>query len=350
MKNNSIHKKFKLNNSSFTTREELLSFSKKINDSIFLFLSDWFNDEDFVIVQTSGSTGAPKSIRLQKEFMLNSAKATGEFFNLKEGTKALLCLSTDYIAGKMMLVRALTLGWDLDVVLTDSKPLKNINKQYDFSAMVPLQLRNSLDELYKVTKLIVGGGVVSNDLIKAIQNKSTQVFATYGMTETITHIAVKKLNNIPQAELTSVSHYKVLSNVEIYQDTRSCLVIEAPKVSEEKVITNDVVNIVSKTAFEWLGRFDNVINSGGVKLHPEKIEEKLSALISNRFFVASVPDEVLGERLVLVVEGEQQLIDFSRVENLTKYETPKQVYFINTFVETETKKIQRTKTLNKVLN
>ncbi len=347
MKNNSFHKSFKLNDTSFTTKEDLLKFSKEINDSVFAFLSDWFNNDDFVIVQTSGSTGKPKLIQLKKEFMVNSALATGKFFKLKENTTALLCLSTDYIAGKMMLVRALTLGWKLDIVGAISNPLKDLEKHYDFSAMVPLQLRNSLGELYKLKQLIVGGGVVSNDLIDAIQNVSTKIYATYGMTETITHIAVKKLNNIPQAELVSAFHYKVLSDIEIYQDKRNCLVIEAPKLSEEKVITNDVVKIVSKTAFEWLGRFDNVINSGGVKLHPEKIEEKLSALISNRFFVAGVQDEVLGERLVLVVEGEQQLIDFSKTESLTKYETPKQVYFIDAFIETETKKIQRTETLKK---
>ncbi|MBA6155360.1 AMP-binding protein [Tenacibaculum sp. S7007] len=349
MKSNSFHKSFKLNDTSFTTKEELLSFSKEINESIFSFLSDWFKEDYYVIVQTSGSTGKPKLIQLKKEFMINSALATGEFFNLKENTTALLCLSTDYIAGKMMLVRALTLGWRLDVVGAISNPLKDLEKHYDFSAMVPLQLSNSLSELYKLKQLIVGGGVVSNDLIDAIQNIPTKVYATYGMTETITHIAVKKLNNFSSLRGTkqSKSFYKLLPNVDISQDTRNCLVIEAPKVSGERVITNDVVKIVSKTAFEWLGRFDNVINSGGVKLHPEKIEEKLSSLISNRFFVAGVQDEVLGERLVLVVEGEQKLIDFSAIKNLTKYETPKQVYFIDEFIETETKKIQRTKTLKK---
>ncbi|MGB1043489.1 MAG: AMP-binding protein, partial [Tenacibaculum sp.] len=170
-------------NTSFSTKEELLKFSKEINDSVFLFLSDWFNDEDFVVVQTSGSTGTPKPIQLKKEFMINSALATGEFFNLKESTSALLCLSTDYIAGKMMLVRALILGWNLDVVHSVSNPLKGLEKQYDFSAIVPLQLRSLLNELHKIDKLIVGGGVVSNDLIDAIQNVSTKVYATYGMTE-----------------------------------------------------------------------------------------------------------------------------------------------------------------------
>ena len=261
---NQFHKNFKLNGASFSSEEELIAFSKNISSSVTSFLTDWFNEKDFVIVQTSGSTGKPKPIQLQKEFMKNSALATGVFFGLKENTTALLCLSTDYIAGKMMLVRALTLGWQLDIVEPDSNPLKSIKKQYDFSAMVPLQLRNSLNELHKINKLIVGGGVVSNDLIVAIQNISTKVFATYGMTETITHIAVKKLNNFTplRGATTKQSVYKTLPNVLISQDDRNCLVIEAPKVTSEIITTNDVVKLISKTDFEWLGSYDNVINSG----------------------------------------------------------------------------------------
>ncbi|WP_440121952.1 AMP-binding protein [Tenacibaculum sp. Ill] len=349
MKNLNFHKSFQLNGISFSSEDELLTFSKTINDSIYQFLSDWFNTNDFVIVQTSGSTGKPKPISLKKEFMINSAKATGAFFNLEENTTALLCLSTDYIAGKMMLVRALTLGWSIDVVAPTSKV--EIVKNYDFSAMVPLQLRSSLENIHIIKKLIVGGGVVANDLIKIIEDKSTEIFATYGMTETITHIAVKKLNNVISND-SEKSHYKVLPNVQLSQDNRNCLVIDAFKVSEEKVVTNDVVRLISKTEFEWLGRYDNVINSGGVKLHPEKIEEKLSKVIPNRFFVTGIPDQKLGERLILVIEGEKDSVILNKVRNLlglTKYEIPKGIYFVDKFIETETKKIQRKKTLAKIL-
>ncbi|MCG8802751.1 AMP-binding protein [Tenacibaculum finnmarkense] len=355
-----FHKSFQLNGISFLSEEELLVFSGKISESIHAFLSDWFNDKDFVIVQTSGSTGKPKPIKLQKEFMKNSALATGKFFNLKENTIALLCLSTDYIAGKMMLVRALTLGWELDIVKPDSNPLKDkklLKKHYSFSAMVPLQLRNSLADLHKIDKLIVGGGVVSSDLTRAIQNISTKVFATYGMTETITHIAVKKLNNFKEHEPVSASDYTVLSNVKITVDTRDCLVIEAPKVSEEKIITNDIVKLISATKFEWLGRFDNVINSGGVKLHPEKIEEKLSEIITSRFFVIGISDAILGEKLILIIEdsisSEEEKILKTAIKNLktlTRFEIPKEIYFIDNFIETDTKKIQRKKTLKIILN
>lgn len=346
---NRFHSKFQLNNQSFTSIKELLLFSKQVNSSIYTFLSDWFDEKSYVVVHTSGSTGKPKPIQLKKEFMINSAKATGTYFNLYEDTTALLCLSADYIAGKMMLVRGLALGWKLDVVAPESDPLREVDKIYDFSAMVPLQLQSSLEQLYKVGKLIVGGGVVSNELIHQIQEVDTAIFATYGMTETITHIAVKKLNHFNDFTEEEESYYYTLPNVNLSLDGRNCLVIDAPKVSEELVVTNDVVNLVSETSFEWLGRYDNVINSGGVKLHPEKIEEKLSIVIASRFFVTGVPDTRLGEKLVLIIEGKEEktiLDHILSLEGLAKYEIPKEIYFVNSFIETATKKIQRAQTLD----
>ncbi|WP_306766635.1 AMP-binding protein [Tenacibaculum sp. M341] len=342
-----MHSSFQLNNQSFSSQETLLKYAENFSDEIYQFLKEWFNDKSYVVVNTSGSTGTPKPIQLKKAYMKNSALATGEFFSIKENTTALLCMSTNYIAGKMMLVRALVLGWKLDCISPVSNPLAITEKAYDFAAMVPLQLQNSLEELHRVDQLIVGGGVVSNNLIKELQGLVTKVFATYGMTETITHIAVKKLNHIEASK----PFYSVLPNVDIYIDERSCLCIKASKVSDSLVITNDVVQLISESQFEWLGRFDNVINSGGIKLHPEKIEEKLSKIIDTRFFVAGVSDTVLGEKLILVVEGnsdnkeciEEKLKNFNL---LTKYEKPKSIFFIATFVETETKKIQRTKTLD----
>ena len=353
---NNFHINFKLNGQSFSSIDELFEYSKTLSSSTNEFLEDWFSNENSVSVKTSGSTGKPKVIQLKKEFMKNSAMATGEFFNLPAQTTALLCMSTEYIAGKMMLVRAMILGWHLDVVKPISNPLKKLDKQYDFSAMVPLQLENSLSEIESIKKLIVGGGIVSQELEKQIQDISTEVFAMFGMTETITHIAVRKLNNFHPTNLASVSTYKLLPNVSVFKDDRSCLVIDAPEVSDAKVVTNDVVEVVSKNEFKWLGRFDHVINSGGIKLHPEEIEKKLSNTIAQRFFVAGIPDQTLGEKLVLIVEENavsnqveksfksQLLIKLKNI--LTKYETPKQIFLVGQFVETETKKIQRSKTLN----
>lgn len=387
----SVHKNFQLNGCSFFSVDELLEYSKSLSEGIYLFLEDWFSEKESVSVKTSGSTGTPKSIQLQKELMQNSAKATGSYFILQENTTALLCLPIEYIAGKMMLIRAITLGWHLDSIEANSNPLENVDKEYNFSAMVPLQLENSLSKIHLIKKIIVGGGVVSNSLQEKLQDISTAVFATYGMTETITHIAVKKLNkysslrgkmtkqSVVQNETTLLNNaknnkiaslkkarkdkfYEILPNVTIYKDQRNCLVIDAPKVAKEIIFTNDVVNLISDTQFEWLGRFDNVINSGGIKLHPEKIEEKLSKIISNRFFVVGIKDEKLGEKLVLIIEVNESVISshpeisgekslFNEIKNLTtlsKFEIPKEIHFIKGFVETETGKIQRKKTLQKI--
>jgi len=246
----------------------------------------------------------------------------------------------------MMLVRALTLGWDLDVIESTSNPLQEITKQYDFSAMVPLQLRNSISKIDQIKTLIVGGGVVSRELKKAIQNIDTNCYATYGMTETITHIAVKKLNKFTQSELESESVYKTLPDVTISKDKRSCLVIRAPKISDENIITNDVIELISKSEFNWKGRLDHVINSGGVKLHPEEIEQKLSNTIYSRFFVAGILDEILGEKCILVIEGENYPITKKHFSKLSRFEIPKAIFFISKFTETESGKIQRFKTLN----
>lgn len=346
MKSNSFHTSFQINGESFSNSEELIAFSQSISKEINQFLKDWFSINPYIVVKTSGSTGNPKSIHLRKDFMINSALATGRYFQLKENTKALCCLPIKFIAGKMMLVRALTLGWDLDVVEPKSNPLQEITKEYDFSAMVPLQLRNSILKIDQIKTLIVGGGMVSRDLEKAIQTVHTKCYATYGMTETSTHVAVKKLNKFTQLELESASVYKTLPDITISKDKRSCLIIHAPKVSDETIITNDVVDIVSKTEFKWKGRLDHVINSGGVKLHPEEIEQKLSHTIHSRFFVAGIPDDILGEKLILLIEGENYQITKKYFSKLSRFEIPRATYFIPKFLETGTGKINRHKTLD----
>jgi len=343
---NQFHKAFKLQGKSFDSVDELLRFSKSISSEVFSFLSEWFSEESFVVVQTSGSTGKPKEIKLQKKYMVNSAIATGTYFTLFENTTALLCMSSSFIAGKMMLVRALTLGWDLDIIEPISNPIEKNNKPYDFCAMVPLQLANSLSGISKIKKIIVGGGVVSSELLYKIQNISTEIFATYGMTETITHIAVKKLNY--HSERCEESHYEILPNISISKDERDCLIIDVPKLSDEIIVTNDIVQLISSTQFDWLGRYDTVINSGGIKLIPEQIEKKIASIISRRFFVTGIPDTVLGEKLILIVEGDTNktlLKNVKKLVSLSKYEIPKDIYFVPKFKETETKKINRPKTI-----
>lgn len=339
-----FHPLFKLQNHSFSSVKELLVYAKKENTELFLFLQQWFDNKSFIQVQTSGSTGIPKSIKIEKQAMVHSAKATGLFFHLPKTTTALLCMSPHYIAGKMMVVRALTLGWWLDVVPPSSSPLQDVNTHYDFSAMVPLQAYHSLSKLSLIKTLLIGGGVISNQLFNELQHIPTQVYATYGMTETITHIAAKKINHTHLKEC-----YLTLPNVSVCKDNRGCLQINAPYISKQPIITNDLVNLISNTSFEWLGRYDTIVNSGGIKLIPEQIEEKISKLISQRFFVIGIPDSLLGEKLILVIEGKNDASLLSKIKKsmcLEKYEVPKKIYFLPKFIETPTKKIQRQKTLN----
>lgn len=347
-----IHNNFKFQGKSFSDHNLLIDEVESVSKESAEFLKEWFNNKLFVKVNTSGSTGIPKEIKLKKRQMLNSANATASFLQLKENTTALLCLSSSFIAGKMMWVRALTLGWHLDVVSVDSNPLALNSKSYDFTAMVPMQVSNSIDQLFRVKKIIIGGGVVSENLQNKLQSISAKAYATYGMTETITHIAIKKLNKFNEDNMDS---FEVLPSVSIESDSRGCLVIDAPLIADEKIITNDLVTIISNNRFKWLGRYDSIINSGGVKLIPEEIEKKISNIITERFFVASLPDTKLGEKLILVVEGDKNritskidILAFIGSTELTTYEIPKEIHFVSKFSMTETGKIMRSSTMNKI--
>lgn len=319
-------------------------FEQAIGD----FLLDWLDEKPVVKVKTSGSTGIPKSILLKKSQMVNSALATGDFFGLRPGDSALLCLPADFIAGKMMLVRAMVLGLELHYVEPSSNPLEYNTNSYDFCAMVPLQLEKSLGQLKRIRIVLVGGASVSNALKKKVEHESTTIFETYGMTETITHIAVRKIHAAIPSKVVD-SFFRTLPGVTVSTDSRNCLVIDAPDVCDDTVVTNDLVDLVSETEFKWLGRYDNVINSGGVKLIPEQIETKLAQIIMKRFFVAGLPDEKLGQKLVLVIEGEMdtnnllQEIISSRV--LNKFEVPKAIYAVLKFIESDNGKILRHETL-----
>lgn len=303
------------------------------------FLLDWFDDRDFIEMKTSGTTGEPKTIRIDKQAMVNSALATGDFFDLMPGNKALQCLPVKYIAGKMMFVRGLILGLDMDFVAPTATPMHNNDTLYDFAAMVPLQAQNSLKQLKNVKKLIVGGVKLGKTLEKQLAKLPVDAYETYGMTETITHIAAKKIGE---------KAFTVLPGVTISYDENNCMVIHAPRISEEIIKTNDIVELVNENQFIFLGRFDNIINSGGIKLIPEQIEEKLSGKINARFFAAGKADDKLGERLVLIVEGDRQTIDDTVFDALDKYERPKEIIFLPKFRETENGKIMRKETTDEI--
>tara|TARA_R110002051_G_scaffold315685_1_gene394364 strand:+ start:324 stop:1412 length:1089 start_codon:yes stop_codon:yes gene_type:complete len=350
---NEVHPNFKINGISCNAVElreigyclikEGVPFEIPLGD----FLLDWLNDKPTISVKTSGSTGKPKTVHLKKEHMINSALATAEFFGLEAGDTVLHCLPASYIAGKMMMVRAIVLGLRLDYVEPSSVPLAGLSKSYKFGAMVPLQLENSLDKIHQIDTVIVGGAPISAQLMDKIQLLENNIFETYGMTETVSHIAIKKISQ----NLNGEDHnFELLPDIKIYADDRGCLVVDAPMLAEETIITNDLVQIINENEFKWLGRYDNIINSGGVKLIPEEIESKLTSFISSRFFVSAMPDDLLGEKLVLFVEGNS--IDQSILEELKNkgtlenFEIPKQLVTVAKFAETGNGKLDRKKTLN----
>lgn len=351
-----VHTDFKLNKLHFTNadlRQVAYNYIKEgepHEEGVGDFLLDWLKPSAYLEVQTSGSTGKSKKVKLKKEHMINSALATGKFFELPQKSTALHCLPASYIAGKMMLVRAMILGWELDLVPPSSNPLDQVFKTYDFCAMTPFQLDNSIGRLHLIKKLIVGGGAVSPHLQVMVQGLQTKVYETFGMTETVSHIAAKRLNSKKKKK----NHipFRVLPDVTITKDSRDCLVVKAPKVTDDILVTNDVVEIVTYKKFFWKGRYDNVVNSGGIKLYPEEIESKLAEIIDRRFFVTGMPDDALGEKLVMFVEADfsEELLSQLQEEvknfpKLDKYEIPKKIYLIQKFEETPNGKIHRENTV-----
>ena len=301
------------------------------------FIMQWIDASPELTLQTSGSTGAPKTVFMSKQAMVNSAIATGDYFKLTAGNTALSCLPFEYIAAKMMFVRAYALGLDLYCVQPCSNPLKGSSKVYDFCAMVPLQVEQSIHDLHQIKTLIVGGAALSKTLTIKLKNSPTNSYETFGMTETVSHIAVKNIS-------TSSTVFEVLPSISVGVDSRNCLYIEAPHIISTPIQTNDVINLISKTSFEWIGRYDTIINSGGLKIAPEKLEQHLEGFIEDRFFIGSQKDDTLGEVIVIVIERSSayKTLDFDVLEPFMR---PKYVYYVEQFIETVSGKIKRKETL-----
>ncbi|GGE44691.1 AMP-binding protein [Psychroflexus planctonicus] len=349
-----IHPDFKLNGYHYNEEEiypVAYSFIKEgteYEELIGNFLLDWFNDNyEQMKLRTSGSTGEVKELFVSREKMKNSAEATGKRFKLPAKTKALCCIPANYVAGRMMLIRAMVLGWHLDLVEPKANALKEVEKEYDFAALTPHQLSHSLDKIHLIKKVIVGGAPISEGLLKKIQDIPTKVFETYGMTETVTHIATRRLNSSTKTKLKPL---KALKNVSFTVNDQNCLIVTAPKITDEPVVTRDVVELVDDIRFYWKGRLDNVINSGGVKIHPEQVEKKLQLHIEKPFFITGISDESLGEKVVLFVESKDEA-DKSAIQNLVKevetldkFEIPKEIILVDEFEKTRTGKVNRSGT------
>ncbi|NDV67408.1 AMP-binding protein [Dysgonomonas sp. 25] len=308
---------------------------------LYTFLHEWFSDSPTLTVQTSGSTGTPKPMQVSKERMLNSARLTCSFLNLQAGNKALLCLPLDYIAGKMVVVRALYAELDLYPIQPDGHPLIDTDISFDFAAMIPLQVQNSLENetererLAKINSLIIGGGAIDEGLATQLAGMPNDIYSTYGMTETLSHIALRKLSGEDKS-----AAYRLFPSVTISLDADNALIIDAPLVADERLYTNDITEIHEDGTFSIIGRRDNIINSGGIKIQAEMIENELKSILKDiPFAISSLPDSKLGEIIVLATE---KAIDEEKLDALPKYHRPRKV-MVTTIPLTETGKINRKK-------
>ena len=312
------------------------------------FYKEWNSALSTVIVNTSGSTGKPKSMRVEKSRMIESAKMTCSFLGLTSDDSALLCMPLRYIAGKMVVVRTLVSGMRLISIPPTSHPLKDLEDIPTFAAMVPMQVFNSLsvpeeaDKLKRIKNLIIGGGPVNDLLYSKLQQFPNAVWSTYGMTETLSHIAMRRLNGPTASE-----YYIPLDGIHLSVNEMGCLCIDAPKICPEVLQTNDIVKFDSEGhRFKVLGRIDNVIISGGVKIHIEEVEKMLEPIIAPPFAITKKSDKKFGEIVVMVVQGSFTEADLSNIREqieatLPMYWQPKRYVVIDKIPMTATGKIAR---------
>lgn len=302
------------------------------------FLKQWHSGCDFIEARTSGSTGTPKPIRLLKTDMVISARNTCRFFGIDSRSSLHLPLPVDYIAGKMMVVRSIVSG----ASITFEKPSNEILSDYPSSeisllAIVPSQISSLLKTplLPNIKNIIIGGGAIPPALESQLVKMDVNAYATYGMTETCSHVALRKVGQ---------STYKAIEGFTFATDDRGCLTVMSEVMSFKRLQTNDIVRLISPQEFEWKGRYDNVINSGGIKVYPEEIERTLSKVITDReFFITSQPDEKWGESVICVIEGEIPIenIEESYRRLLTPAQRPKRTVFVKELQRTYSGKIIR---------
>ena len=305
---------------------------------LYLFLEKWFDASPVITVHTSGSTGTPKELVVRKDRMMQSARLTCEFLNLQAGDTALLCMNLRYIGAMMVVVRSLVAGLNLIVRPASGHPLSDIEEPLRFAAMVPLQVYNTLrvpeekERLEQTDILIIGGGAVDDSLEAEISALPTAVYSTYGMTETLSHIALRRLNGE-----TASKHYYPFPSVELSLSAESTLVIKAPLICGEVLQTNDIACFYPDGSFTIAGRKDNVINSGGIKIQAEEMEKRLRPFIPVPFVVTSVPDPRLGQALTLLIAGQ---VDVRELESklqtvLDAYHRPRHIFMTESIPQTE---------------
>lgn len=314
------------------------------------FLRDWNSGSPTLLVHTSGSTGKPKPMMVEKKRMVASATATCDFLGLKRGDTALLCMPLDYIAGKMVVVRSIVRHMKLISVKPSSRPFASLTESPDFAAVTPMQVYETMKDerelglMRGVRQLIIGGGAISADMGARLRAFPNAVWSTYGMTETLSHVAMRRLSGAGASEW-----YTPLKGVTVSADGHGCLVIDAPAVCSERLTTNDIAEFEgngTNARFKIIGRVDNNICSGGIKIQAEEVERLLDEEIRRPFVVTWTPDDKLGQAVTLVIETGGEAVDMEDVERLCrnvlpKYWVPRIYRSVDHIPRTETGKLKR---------
>ncbi len=355
MNNNSyIFLDFSSENVLFELQTLIETFSEEhVFYSALKFSLDWLKGETDFEFSTSGSTGVPKKMVVSRERIIASVTGTARFFDLKKGEKALVCLNPIYSGGKMMLARALHIGMHISLIEPSNLALSVFeNEKFDLVSVVPSQLYTLLQQkegkqrFVNYKNMIVGGAAVSLDLIQKLTDvENCAVYESFGMTETLSHIALKKISGAGKQ-----TYFTILPNVEIKTTPESCLMVKASMTNNEWIFTNDVVELKNEKYFKYIGRIDNVINSGGVKMYPEEIEELLIPILQESgykgaFFLFGLDEDKLGQKMVLVLEGvlncnENSLLNKMKSE-LPKFHSPVGIVNMEQFYRTQSGKIIR---------
>jgi O-succinylbenzoic acid--CoA ligase len=313
----------------------------------FDFILEWQSGKSSFELFTSGSTGKPKAIAISRNQMIASAKRTISTLKLENGISALMCMNPSFIGGKMMIVRAMEFNWDLTMLAPSNNPAQHLVKdsRFSFMALVPMQLENMIDDesgiqiLNQTESIIVGGAPVNTALRDKLNSITAKVYNTYGMTETISHIALMRLNGPNASE-----EFEILEGIEVATDDRNCLKIKGDVTNNAWIQTNDVVELKGQQ-FKWLGRADFVINSGGIKIHLDQLEEQISDILKTEAVLLKIKDTSLGESYALVLKDEtEELVRDIQVTlkyALPKYYSPKVIYKVEKFLRTESGKIDR---------
>jgi O-succinylbenzoic acid--CoA ligase len=329
---------------------EFVNVSQNRRNSIVEFVQEWNNNSETLLIKSSGSTGKPKEFNIQKKYFIASAELSGTYFNYQKDQSIVLSLSIDTIGGKMQVIRALIFEMKLFVLENERNPLLHFDQKATHISLVPLQveeiIKHSPEKFSLFNNVLIGGAAINPSLEEEIKSISGNFFESYGMTETLSHIAIR--------EIKKENYFTVLDGVTIIEH-EGCLVISAPTLSIFDLKTNDLVEIISEKQFRILGRKDLVINSGGYKFHPELLERKLSPFLKDSFFFIGEKNNEYGEIITLYIEDDYTSQKVERINELlgtyfSKYEVPKKMYFVEEFIRSESNKILRFETQHIVLD